>query len=145
MMRRPSKGAARGGMSPLESLSAAYGGKGKKISMPKSKQPAAKSTKGKVTKAKPAAPVRQAPVKKQAPAKKPPRVSKKEPITSGPGATHARDVDTGKPVKLSPSARKAVQSYYERQSTSTPTTPAVNLDKLNQPAQFKITDKRRIK
>lgn len=44
--------------------------------------------------------------------------SKTDPIMSGPKATHARDVDTGKPVKLDASSQKAVSSFYGRQMKS---------------------------
>lgn len=66
--------------------------------------------------------------------------AKVEPITKGPRATHARDLDTGKAVKLNAKDRKAVQEYYAKRES----TPAVNLNKYNTGSQFSVSDKRRI-
>jgi hypothetical protein len=50
-------------------------------------------------------------------------------ITKGPNATHAINADTGKPVKLSASARKANAAYGTKtNSDRPPLQPAVNLD-----------------
>jgi hypothetical protein len=59
------------------------------------------------------------------------KASTKEPVLKGRDATHARDADTGKPVKLKAADRKAVQSHYDKKEASKPSlAPAVNLDDL---------------
>jgi hypothetical protein len=86
--------------------------KGKVVEIPK-----AKKTETKVTKA---------PAKKTS--KKAPG---KEPVLKGRDATHARDADTGKPVKLKAADRKAVQAHYDKKEASKPPlAPAVNLEDL---------------
>ena len=59
------------------------------------------------------------------------KASTKEPVLKGRDATHARDADTGKTVKLKAADRKAIQSSYDKKETKPTLAPAVNLDDLD--------------
>lgn len=45
------------------------------------------------------------------------KFDKPRPVTKGRGATHAIDMDTGKPTKMSAKDKKAVQQYYDKKSS----------------------------
>ena len=59
------------------------------------------------------------------------KASTKEPVLKGRDATHARDADTGKTVKLKAADRKTIQSHYDKKETKPPLAPAVNLDDID--------------